>query len=172
MRTNRVIPIESITINDTIKQEDRETLLRIPSTHSRKRVAIVLSQQNTIVDAENGVDTFETIDLDESSKPVKLLGQGAGTYIRYIDTNTTTYDSNCKRCNISLHPDNVVQYSCTHNLCAICTRIYRRNARTMLCAICWTDIDWIAIQSVNIIHLLYATNPSLPNKSNNAVICR
>jgi hypothetical protein len=173
MKHTRVAPFDYITSIFPPKKEDRPSLLRASSMMSRKGSTFFFLHKDAMVESETSSDAFETIDL--SDKPTgngKSMGKGSGTYIRYIEPNKTTYKTNCEICDTMLHTDNVVQYNCKHNVCAECTRLHRRNTQTIMCSICKTDIDWIAIQSVQTINNVYSTPKHLRNKLGCAVIHR
>jgi len=173
MKPTRVAPFDYIPSIFPPKKEERTSLLRASSMQSRKGSTFCFLHKDAIVDPERITDTFETIDLtDKPSGNGKPIGKGSGTYIRYIDPNTTTYKTTCEKCDTILHTDNVVQYNCKHNVCAKCTRLHRRNTQTIMCAICKTDIDWIAIQSVQTINTVYSSQTVLRNDSGGDVIHR
>jgi hypothetical protein len=173
MKPTRVAPLDYFTSIFPPKKEERASLLRASSMLSRKGSTFSFLQKDAVVVTERMTDAFETIDLsDKPSKNGKPIKKGSGTYIRYNDPNTTTYKTNCEKCDTILHTDNVVQYNCTHNVCAECTRLHRRNRHTITCAICKTELDWIAIQSVQTINTVYSSQTVLRNDSGGDVIQR
>lgn len=165
MRTNRIAPYDYITNIFPAKRNEDQSLLRASSWQSRMSTTICLPHKDAIVDPETTTDKFVTVDLSDADPNVKLLGKGIGTYIRYIEPEKTTYKTNCEKCECVLHIDNVVQYDCKHNICGRCTRLHRRDKRTIICAVCKKDIDWIAIQSVNTISTIYSKTPDFAEGS-------
>jgi len=165
MRTNRIAPFDYITNIFPTKCNESQSLLRASSMQSRKGSTFSFLQKDAIVDPETTADKFVTVDLSDADPNVKRFGKGIGTYIRYIEPEKTTYKTNCDECECLLHIDNVVQYDCKHNVCGRCTRLNRRDKRTIMCAVCKKDIDWIAIQSVNTISTIYSKTPDLAEDS-------
>jgi len=161
MRTNRITRLDYITNIFPTKYNDRKSLLRASSWQSQMGSTVFLSNKDAVVDSETSTDKFVTVDLTDAPAKEKPLEKSSGTYIRYNDPEKTTYKTNCEKCECILHIDNVVHYDCTHDMCGNCTRLHRRDERTIMCAICKKDVDWIAIQSVATINTIYSSKPDL-----------
>lgn len=160
----RINPITHQDNRPNSKRKGRLSLLRTSSIRSRISSTRFFSNKNASIIPDPDSNIFVTVDLEDTNTKRICVNNGVGTYIRYTDPNTTTYKPQCEWCSCLLYTDNVVQYNCTHTVCTKCTRLYRYDMKTIMCAICKTEIDWMAIQSVNAIHSIYSfKNCKLPH---------